>query len=841
MTKSEKKAPSHVIAIGASAGGLEALQSLFQILPNNLGVAYVVIQHLSQDFKSMMDELLGKITTMPTHQAVEGEKLYADNVYLIPSAKVMRIAEGTIYLSDIVPDSRVNLPINEFFRSLAEDFQNRAVGVILSGTGSDGSRGILSLKEMGAMVIVQSPSEAQFDGMPINAINTGCVDFVLPVEEMPQRLEQFINHPIYTENESSFREYLSENASMVSRILDLVHSKTDLDFSAYKESTVSRRIEHRMTINNKSSLQEYLSYLITEASEIELLKQDLLIGVTQFFRDTEVWEEAVKSIIEPIILRSKPSETIRVWCAGCSTGEEAYTLAMLFADTLRRLNVNRNVKVFASDIDQVAISFAANGIYPSSIVSELPTRFLSTYFNLLPDNRYQVNKHLRSMVVFATHNLIQDPPFSNMDLITCRNTLIYLQNPSQQKALSFFHFALKIDGYLLLGTAESLGNLSHYFDNLDPKLRIYKKTKDVRIPVGNMSPQPLQRAGYMPKSIPQFIARSQKKMSDIEKYVSSVGKEALFEEFIPPTFVMNQRLQVVHIYGDVDQFTVKPKKGQVTNDISDLIIPELVSHALSASHQVIRQNKSVKLKDVVELQNKVWSVKCFPVTSEAENAENYIALSLLINEHGEHREADIVYSVDEQAKQRIDELDASLIECQKLYREVLQDLDSTKEELQSSNEELMAANEELQSTNEELQSVNEELYTVNSEYQQKISELTDANNDFENLLKATQMAVLFLNDTLRIRKFTYAVRKFVNIIEFDLNRDFRDITFKFKNDGFYEMVEEINRGGHPQLVVYDFNDSKVEVSVSPYVSGKENLGVIISMRELEQEDVVDVN
>lgn len=841
MAKSEKKAPSHVVAIGASAGGLEALQSLFQVLPTNLGVAYVVIQHLSPDFKSMMDELLGKITTMPTHQAVEGEKLYADNVYLIPSAKVMRIAEGTIYLSDIVPDSRVNLPINEFFRSLAEDFQNRAVGVILSGTGSDGSRGILSLKEMGAMVVVQSPSEAQFDGMPINAINTGCVDFVLPVEEMPQRIEQFINHPIYKENESSFREHLSDNVSTVTRILDIIHSKTDLDFSAYKESTVSRRIEHRMTINNKSSLQQYLSYLITEPSEIELLKQDLLIGVTQFFRDTEVWEEAVKSIIEPIILRSKPSETIRVWCAGCSTGEEAYTLAMLFSDALQRLNLDRNVKVFASDIDQVAINFAANGVYPSSIVSELSSKFLSTYFNVLPDNRYQVNKALRSMVVFATHNLIQDPPFSNMDLITCRNTLIYLQNPSQQKALSFFHFALKIDGYLLLGTAESLGNLTHYFDSLDPKLRIYKKTKDVRIPVGNLSPQPFQRSGYMPKSIPQFIARSQKKLSETDKFASSVGKEALFEEYIPPTFVMNQRLQVVHIYGDIDQFTVKPKKGQVTNDISDLIIPELVSHALSASHQVIRQNKSVKLKDVFASKGKMWSVKCFPVHNEGETVEKFIAFSLLLNESTGHHEADIVYSIDEQAKQRIDELDASLIECQKLYREVLQDLDTTKEELQSSNEELMAANEELQSTNEELQSVNEELYTVNSEYQQKISELTDANNDFENLLKATQMAVLFLNDTLRIRKFTYAVRKFVNIIEFDLNRDFRDITFKFKNDGFYEMVEEINRGGHSQLVVYDFNDSKVEVSISPYVNGKENLGVIISMRELEQEDLVDVN
>ncbi|CCQ12607.1 Chemotaxis protein methyltransferase CheR [Pseudoalteromonas luteoviolacea B = ATCC 29581] len=831
MTKRTEKVPSHVIAIGASAGGLEALQSLFQELPTDLGVAYVVIQHLSPDFKSVMDELLGKVTRMPIHQATEGDTLLADNVYLIPPAKVMRIAESTIYLSDIVPDARVNLLINEFFRSLAEDFQNRAVGIILSGTGSDGSRGVLSLKEMGAMVLAQNPAEAQFDGMPMSAINTGCVDFVLDVKKMPQRIEQFINHPIYQVSIDQPEAKITDNVQIVSRILDIIQFKTDMDFSGYKESTVSRRIEHRMTINNRSNLQQYLNYLLSEPDEVDLLKQDLLIGVTQFFRDAEVWDGVITKVIEPIIEKSKPSETVRVWCAGCSTGEEAYTLGILFSEAMHNLNITRNVKIFASDIDQVAINFAASGTYPTSIASEMPTKYLSSYFNLLTDNSYQVNKQLRSMVVFATHNLIQDPPFSNMDLITCRNTLIYLQSPSQQKALSFFHFALKVEGHLLLGTAESLGGLTHYFDTVEPKLRIYKKTRDIKVNVGSLPAKTSHRAVYQPKSIPNFIARSHERMAEFARTPNLIGKEELFAEFIPPTFVMNQKLQVVHMYGNIEQFTIKPKTGEVTNDVSDIVIPELVSHALSACHQAIRQNVSIKLQDVYRSDGKSWSIKCAVLQSASHAGEKFVAFSLLCSD-ATFEQADVVYSFDEQAKQRIDELDESLIECQKLYREVLQDLDTTKEELQSSNEELMAANEELQSTNEELQSVNEELYTVNSEYQIKISELTDANNDFESLLKTTQMAVLFLNRDLQIRKFTHAVKRFVNILEFDLNRDFRDITFKFNVAGFYELVEAINQGAAPQLCVYDFDGTKVEISISPYVNGKENLGVIVSMREL---------
>ncbi|WP_232824730.1 chemotaxis protein CheB [Algibacillus agarilyticus] len=528
--------PSHIIAIGASAGGLEAIQTLFDSLPDDLGVAYVLIQHLSPDFKSMMNELLSKHTQMPSHQITEGERLQANTIYLMPPGKYIRMVEARIYLSDLPPDNRINLPINEFFRSLSEDKQNKSIGIILSGTGSDGSRGAQALKEVGALVIAQDPDEAQFDGMPINAINSGAVDFVLKTSEMSEQISNFINHPLISKKGQPFKYHLSENEAVLNEILTLVHDETDLDFKVYKESTVARRIEHRMSINNIKTLPEYHQYIKNNLKEVSLIKQDLLIGVTQFFRDQEVWDYLYDEVIKPLVLHHE-DDPIRVWCAGCSTGEEPYTIAMLFKAAMQELNLTRQVKIFASDIDQSAVSFAANGIYPPSIASEIPPRLFTHNFIQTLEGNYQVSKELRSFVVFATHNVIQDPPFSNMNMVTCRNALIYLQTPAQQKAMAFFHFSLKLKGFLLLGSAETTGHFGTYFDSYESKYRLYQKNKDLRIPVRTINKGGLKTKSYQPKSLPQYIARNIK-ATDAPRSLK-IGYERMLEEYMPPTLIFN--------------------------------------------------------------------------------------------------------------------------------------------------------------------------------------------------------------------------------------------------------------------------------------------------------------
>ncbi len=830
-----KAVPTHVVGIGASAGGLEALQALFAQMPVDLGIAYVVIQHLSPDFKSMMAELLSKNTKMPTHQAIEGEELVPNAVYLIPSGKLIRIVENRIYLSDLPPDNRINLPINEFFRSLAEDQQNRGIGIILSGTGSDGSRGILALKEVGALVLAQDPEEAQFDGMPNNAINTGAVDFTLSVQDMPEQIRKFVLHPLVSYKRDSFKSHLAENTELLEKILSLVLKHTDLDFKAYKESTVSRRIEHRMGINNKKTLEEYWSYLKENKDEISFIKQDLLIGVTQFFRDTEVWEGIKEQVVLPILRKKREDNVIRIWCTGCSTGEEAYTIAMLFQEGIERLKLDRELKVFASDVDQAAIAFGANGCYPASIASEVPSTLLSRYFVQRSDGSYQVTKLLRSKVVFATHNLIQDPPFSNMDFISCRNTLIYLQNAAQQKAFAFFHFALKLGGYLLLGSAESLGSFNNYFETIESRNKIYRKDRDIRIPVTSMAEAKILHKNYQPKSLPQFLSRDLARKERIKRY-QPIGQEVLFNHYVPPTLVFDNKLSLVYSYGDTSLFTRKIQPGFVSNSLTDILVSELVGLALTAANQVLRDHQSVMFNNVFstgENEAVSWSLKCFEATDEGA-LESNVMISFIREEGASSQRADHKYNIDEQASQRIEELDQSLVEYQELYRQTLEELDTTSEELQSSNEELMAANEELQSTNEELQSVNEELYTVNSEHQQKIAELTESNNDFENLLKTSRLAVLFLDEELKIRRFTHALKAFFNIIDFDIDRDFRDITAKYTFENLDNMVLSVNENAEPTLTVFEIDEeTKIEVSITPYVARELNRGVVLSMRKLE--------
>jgi two-component system CheB/CheR fusion protein len=830
---SNNELPTHVVAIGVSAGGLEALESFFNAADDDIGCAYIVIQHLSPDFKSMMDQLLAKYTNMEIVQAEDGQKVTRNKVFLVPAGKLLRISNGLVVLAELPKENRISLPINAIFTHLSKDTEMGLIGIILSGTGSDGCRGIVAMKEMGALVIAQDPTEAQFNGMPQNAIGTGAVDFVLQTNEMPEYIKNYVSHPLASAESETFKYHLSQNTDVLRKILILIQEKTGLDFKAYKESTVSRRIKHRISIHNMVSLSEYWEYLQDNEEEIDLVKQDLLIGVTRFFRDSETWDKLKQEVVLPLVKNSEIDKPIRIWCAACSTGEEPYSLAMLFDSVCKEQGIERTIKVFASDIDQVSINYAGNGIYPSSIIDELPGEYLAQYFNQLPDGEFQITKELRTKVVFAIHNIIEDPPFSNMNLVSCRNALIYFQQPAQQKAMAFFHFSLVKDGYLLLGSSESPGKFANYFPAIDSSNRIYQKKSDVKIPIGQISGSGLRRSGYELKTIPQFVDRINRKMG--KQKTKSVGLEQLQEEYLPPTFVLNPKLQVVYSYGDTSLFTEKLRAGEVTNDVSEIVRSEIVSSVLSAAHEVIREGNKVLMRNILNEDGINYTISCFSFMDE-ESAEKYIALSFIkdsaLSDTSRVSKQVNVYTPDEQTQQRIIELETAYVECQRMYREALEDLDSTSEELQTSNEELMAANEELQSTNEELQSVNEELYTVNSEYQQKIVELTDTNNDLENLLNATDLAVLFLDGELNIRRYTRPIRNFINIMDFDLNRPFHDLSLKFKMDDIHAIVDRVNTDGKSHYSVIDFKDtSGIEISISPYSIGKDNQGVVLSMRE----------
>lgn len=827
---------SHVVGIGASAGGLEALQSLFSVIPNNLNCAYIVVQHLSPDFKSLMDELIAKHTEMAVHQATDGETLEPNCVYVIPAGKMLRVVEGKIYLSDIAPSNKVSLPINELFRSLAEDFKDRTVGVVLSGTGSDGSRGIVSIKEMGGLVISQTPDEAQFDGMPISAINTGSVDFVLDISDIPEKIQQFINHPLKATEDVDFKKHLMENQAALKDILKYFYEASDLDISAYKESVIARRLEHRLNTNNIGSLQDYYKFLQNHPEEVECVRQDLLIGVTQFFRDGEVWDSVRDEIIKPLLMKSVSDDYIRVWCAGCSTGEEPYTIAMLLLDVLDELDIKRAVKVFASDVDPSAIAVGATGIYPDSVMSEIPPKMLARYFTRLNDGSYQVSPELRGTVVFATHNLIQDPPFSNMDLVSCRNTLIYLHAETQQKTLAFFHFALKMNAYLLLGSAETTGNFANYFATIDSRLRIYQKKKDLRIPVTSLQNREVRREVPKPRSLPQFLSRAlDYSKSSTSKQSKPIAFDALVEHFIPPTIVVNGNLQVIYLYGDTSPFTSKLRAGHVTNNLNEVLETDVNAPATTLIHEVLSNKSNALLEHCVQRGDEHWSMQCYLDSSNPET-EDLICLSFLPSTHILEKDL-VVFQPEEMDSKRLKELDTSLLEYQRRYQETLAELSSTREELQSSNEELMAANEELQSTNEELQSVNEELYTVNSEYHEKITELTDINNDLENLIKATNMAVLILGPDLSIRRFTSAMQRYVNILDFDINRDFRDLNFKVVFEGLNSHIMDVNDTGKENSQVYQHDeDRSTLVYVTPYTTGRVNRGVVVTFTEQHADD-----
>ena len=770
----------HVAALGASAGGLEALQQFFKNAPPDSGMAFVVIQHLSPDYKSMMVELLSKNTAMPVRRVEDGMPVVPNQVYLIPPKTQMTLLHGKLLLGEIDHSKGLVLPIDIFFKSLAEDQGERAIGVVLSGTGSDGTRGIRAIKEAGGMVMVQEESSAKFSGMPGSAIATGLADFVLPPERMPEALLKYIQHP-YVQKAPDPSGALGAGENQIEQLIALLRKETGVDFSFYKPSTILRRIERRMGIAQMITIEEYVHHLSQSSQAVKALYKDLLISVTRFFRDPEAFEILRRKVIPEIFAQGSGDQPIRIWVAGCATGEEAYSIAILCAEQMEDSKKNLDVKIFATDLDKEALDHAGRGAYPESIVVDLPDEKLRRYF-IKEGNSYYVQRNIRQMVVFAAHNILSDPPFTKINLVTCRNLLIYLQPVLQHRVMTSFGFALYPRGYLFLGSSETIGDSSDSFETLSLKHKVFRHRGDLRPALSeSVDLMPLQermsrRSAELAR--PYRASRASNREQTVDRITAK-----LLREHVPACLVVEESGKLVYTYGTPGDFLALPA-GQATLNALEMLPRALALVLSSAIHKAQRDHKTLTYRDIrVRGRDRMRSIDMIvePFRDDDSDAPLYLVflteapVAATAEGEGEGESLDL----DAKASQRINDLERELQTNKENLQAAIEELETSNEELQATNEELLAANEELQSTNEELQSVNEELYTVNAEYQNKITELAELNNDMNNLLSSTQIGKLFLDLDLRIRKFTQPITQEIDLLPHDIGRPVGDFAHPF--------------------------------------------------------------
>jgi two-component system CheB/CheR fusion protein len=774
----------YCVGIGASAGGLEAIEKFFQNMPEDTGMTFVVVQHLSPDYKSLMSELLSRHTKMPIHRVKDGMSVHPDNIYLIPPKKNMTIFGGRLYLTDHDHSMGLNLPIDIFFRSLAQDFGKNSIGIVLSGTGSDGALGIKAIKESGGTVFVQDDKSAKFDGMPRSSIATGMVDYVLSPVEMPDKLISYIKHPFITKTKETKDDI--EGDSVLLKILKMIRDETGVDFTYYKPNTILRRLEKRLGINQIEDYEQYLDFMKHAPKEVNILYKDLLIGVTQFFRDSDAFD-IIEEVLLPGILKNKNrDDAIRVWSVGCSTGEEAYSIAMLISEYIEKNDEDFDIKIFATDIDRQHIEIAGLGNYPESIVTDVSPERLEKFFEK-NNGGYHVNEKLRKKVIFAQHNIIKDPPFSKIDFIICRNMLIYLNPEMQRKIISMFYYSLIPGGGLFLGSSETLGEMSEGFDVISNKWKIYKQKSGFRPTVLNNFLMP-----NVSRSVPSGRHTDyQREYSNHDKPINDSLMHDVLDKIMPASVIVDSNFQILHIFGDVNEF-VKIPPGKVKFDLISMVRKDISVVLNSILYKVINENKEVEFRKIQSKEtDKPVNITAKPVKDRINN-KKYILIffeySDDIKKKGENVET---FDLNSQLSEQYLELEKELQFTKENLQATIEELETSNEELQSTNEELIASNEELQSTNEELQSVNEELYTVNSEYQKKIEELTQLNNDMNNLLKNTSVGILYLDKELRIRKYTNMVTRVINILDMDINRPIRHISLNVKYNSFISDIEHV--------------------------------------------------
>lgn len=765
-----------VVGIGASAGGMEALIGLLSNIPDDTGAAFVLILHLSPDHKSIMDELLATHTGMPISVVEKVSPVKANHIYIIAKEFNLTLENNMLITQPRQSRDGLNLPIDLFFHSLGQSLKEKAIGVILSGTGTDGSRGVRTIKEAGGMVLVQSPGSAKFDGMPQAVIRLNLADQILTPAELGKTLTTILKWPMNGNSKDPLEALNSERAKpFLNRVLGEVLRHTGVDFSGYREATLNRRLANRLLLQRLSDPESYLELLKENKEEALLLHNDFLIGVTRFFRDPQAFEALEENVIAQLLKEKGNGDDIRIWVPACSTGEEAYSIALYLAHALESRKLNIDFKIFGTDIDSNAIKLASEGEFPHNCFPDIPEHLLMSYFVKRADF-YRIKAEIRDKMLFAVHNLLNDPPFIHMDLISCRNALIYFKNTAQRAVLSTFHFALNPSGYLFLGPSESLGEVKHAYVPVEKKWNIFKRRENSQLSfqsrhrVGNG-----QTATEESQEVPSEIESDKKQSYGIQP--PDPFTQHLIEEFVPRVLFVNADLDVIYTEGDIGELLSFPR-GNLGFNLQYMVGSDQLIIFKNGVDKALENDGPVLYRNIV-FDDRTESAQHYhlkfsrgPVTHL--NAPTVMVSFLKANPPAKEEEKPEIEEVEvgkiEMLQENIQGLNRRLEQAQKHSRNLVGKLETTNEELQSSNRELLASNEELQSTNEELQSVNEELHTVNNELQIKNESLIDANNDINNLLKSTEIGTIFLDADLRIRRFTPAIRRQFNLLGTDIGR-----------------------------------------------------------------------
>jgi two-component system CheB/CheR fusion protein len=780
-----------IVAIGASAGGLDALEQFFANIPSDTGLAFVLVQHLDPTHKSMLVDLVKRYTVVKVIEVRDGMTIEPNCAYIIPPNWNMAILHGTLQLIKPAVPRGLRLPIDFFFRSLADDQQERAICIVLSGTGTDGTLGLKAVKENGGLAMVQAPESAKYDGMPRSAIKTGVVDFVLPPGKMLEQLITFVQQAFAPGAKKN--KPIEKRPDELQKVFILLRQQTGHDFSFYKPNTLMRRIERRMTVNQIERMDLYVHYLRSNPSEIDTLFKELLIGVSNFFRDPDAFEMLAKMVIVPLLKAKPPEQPLRVWVPGCATGEEAYSIAILLREHMDELNQAWPVQIFATDLDSGAIETARQATYPESIAGDVSRPRLGRFFSKR-DDLYEVNKVIRDMLVFSEQSIIKDPPFSRLDLISCRNLLIYMETNLQKRVLQLFHYALNQGGYLFLGHSETIGECTELFDVVDRKWKLFRcKGKEAARDVGVMVP-------LIPLSLDSKKAHPDIGLTPCKPLnARELTEQLLLEQYAPAGVLINEKAEALYFHGRTGKF-LEPPTGEADWNLVGLAREGLRLNLATAIRKVAAHKETVCYDRLRVKTNGEGQLVKLIVRPVSEKFERPGLMLVMIEELASPQPVGSEESAEpsEETPARVRELEQELRSTREYLQTAVEELETANEELTSANEELQSSNEELQSTNEELetskeelQSVNEELVTVNSEHEIKLVELARANDDMTNLLASLDIGTIYLDLKLCIKRFTPSTTALFNLIQSDIGRPLGDIASKLVGTRVLKLVKEV--------------------------------------------------